>query len=236
MAALTQQQETGRATGTDGGVFVSFEGGDGTGKSTQCSLLAEHLARNGLDPLVLHEPGGTRVGERIREVLLDNELSEMDPVAELLLYEAARAQLVAELIGPALEAGRVVICDRFADSTDVYQGVGRGLGTALTGQLNSIAVRGVEPQRTVLLCVDGGTARSRLKSRAQGGQLDRMEQAGSEFHRRVEQGFADIARAHAQRVRAVDASGTVDEVQGRVFEALADLFPGVPSPGSGGGA
>lgn len=202
------------------GLFITLEGGDGVGKTTQFELLARALREAGCDVVTLHEPGGTRVGERIRSLLLDKELGELDPIAELLLFEAARAQIVAEVIEPALAAGKTVLCDRFADSTVAYQGYGRELGAELCTRLNAIATAGREPDLTILLTLDQHEAARRVAARAEDGEGDRMEAAGSAFHQRVREGFEELAAGASGRIRMVDAAGSVEEVHARVMETL----------------
>lgn len=220
----TQQKAPGRR-----GLFITIEGGDGAGKSTQAALLADHLERRGCTVRRIHEPGGTELGERIRAVLLDATVSEVDSLAELLLYEAARAQLVSEVIVPALDAGEVVVCDRFADSTLAYQGFGRQLDVALVGRLNDIAAQGAVPDRTVLLMLDAEDGLARATSGAQG--ADRMEQAGTAFHHRVCDGFRQLASSCPERMRVVDAQGTPEQVHEAVLAALEDMLPQTPDAG-----
>lgn len=201
------------------GLFITFEGGEGSGKSTQLSLLAEKLAAAGLPVRALREPGGTAVGEAVRAVLLDPEHAALDARAELLLYEAARAQLVAEVIAPALAEGEIVLCDRFFDSTTAYQGYARGLDLAEIGRLNAIATGGLGPDRTLVFDVDVSTG----LTRATHGGADRLEREDAAFHERVRRGFLTIAAAEPSRVRIVDAAGSVEAVAARVALALADL-------------
>lgn len=201
------------------GVFVTFEGVDGAGKSTQCALVCAGLAMLGRTVERLREPGGCAVGERVRAVLLDPGLSGMDPVCELLLYEAARAQLVAEVIRPALLAGSVVVSDRFYDSTMAYQGFARGLGAQGVQRANALACGEVTPDRTVLLDLDPRGA----YERATASGADRLEQEGESFQERVREGFLHVARQEPGRVRVIDARGTVGEVYERVRQCLADL-------------
>lgn len=204
------------------GVFITIEGGDGAGKTTQAARLVAYLEALGHQVCHIHEPGGTALGERVRSILLDNFLDSMDPVAELLLYEAARAQIVAERIIPALEQGRIVVCDRFTDSTLAYQGYGRELNIPMVAHLNGIAAQGVVPDRTVLLSIDSALGIGRAT--AADGKGDRMEQAGAAFHERVSLGFGQLAAAEPQRFRVVDAFGTPDEVFTRILAALSDLI------------
>jgi len=201
------------------GVFITFEGGEGTGKSTQLGILAERLREAGLAVRVLREPGGTVVGEAIRAILLDPANEGLAPEAELLLYEAARAQLVAEVIVPALAAGEVVVCDRFYDSTTAYQGHARGLDLDRVRGLHEVATGGLEPDRTIVLDIDHAHG----LSRATAAGADRLEREGGGFHERVREGFLSIARDEPGRVRVVDAGGSVSDVAARVAAALRDV-------------
>jgi dTMP kinase len=191
-------------------VFVSLEGIDGSGKSTQAKLLAEAL---GPETVLVREPGGTAAAERVRELLADGAL-ELDPMAELLLFCAARADLVRRVIRPALEAGRDVVSDRFADSTAAYQGGGRGIGLELAERLSEAAAEGLRPDLTLLLWIDPQQAAKRSAGD------DRFEAAGLDFQRAVAAAYEEIATRHAERVVRVDASGSVEEVHARVMEAL----------------
>jgi len=201
------------------GVFVTFEGGEGTGKSTQIRMLAARLEAAGLLVRTLREPGGTRVGELVRELLLDPAHGAMTARAELLLYEASRAQLVGEVIEPALSAGETVLCDRFADSTVAYQGYGRGLPLDEVRALNAAATAGLVPDRTIVLDLDAEHG----LARATGEGADRLESEAAAFHERVRDGFRALAAEEPDRVRLVDATGTPDDVGARVAAALADL-------------
>jgi dTMP kinase len=203
------------------GLFITFEGGEGSGKSTQLRLLARRLESAGLPVRVLREPGGTEVGEAVRSLLLDPEHGGLDARAELLLYEAARAQLVAEVIEPALEAGEIVLCDRFFDSTTAYQGYARGLPLDEVAALNASATGGVSPARTLVLDIDPTLG----VQRATCGGADRLECEDLAFHRAVREGFLAIAENDPDRVRVVDATGTIDEVASRVASALGDIEP-----------
>ena len=205
------------------GIFITFEGGEGAGKTTHIRFLSEKLCERGREVVRLREPGGTAVGEELRAVVLDPKNDNLSDEAELLIYEAARAQIVAEVIRPALERGAVVLCDRFADSTIAYQVHGRGLDAAFVGQANAFACQGISPDRTILLTT-GGSARTGL-SRATHRGADRLERAGEEFHTRVNEGFLDIARAHADRVRVVQSAARKSRTSELVFRELADLFP-----------
>jgi len=197
-------------------VFVTLEGIDGAGKSTQARLLADAL---GPETLLLREPGGTDVGERLRELLKDGTL-ELSPRAELLLFCAARAELVERVIRPALEAGRDVVCDRFVDSTMAYQGGARGLDPELVENLNAAAVAGCMPERTVLLGVAVGEAVDRAEGRGGPRASDRFERQGPVFQERVAEAFARIAASQPERIAIVDAAGSVEEVHARVMAAV----------------
>jgi dTMP kinase len=193
-------------------VFVTLEGIDRSGKTTQAELLAEAL---GSDTLLVREPGGTDAAERIRELLGDPGL-ELDPVGELLLFGAARADLVARVIRPAIEAGRDVVCDRFADSTLAYQGAARGLGTDRVEKLNRLATGGLEPDLTVLLRLDPEQA----ADRGLGG--DRFEGEGIEFQRAIANAYDEIAKRHPGRVAVVDAAREADAVHSDVIALVKE--------------
>jgi len=194
-------------------VFISFEGLDGTGKTTQAALLADAARAAGREVVAVREPGGTAAGERIRSLLLDPE-ARIAPWAEALLYAAARAELVAEVIRPELERGATVIADRFIDSSLAYQGCARGLGLDDVLEVNRLATRGLLPDRTVLLVLGQAEAAGRR------GEPDRIEAEGADFHTRVADGFADAARRFPERIALVDASGTRDQVADRVRAAV----------------
>lgn len=191
-------------------MFVSLEGIDGSGKSTQARLLAEAL---GPQALLIREPGGTEAAERIRDLLADPAL-ELDPFAELLLFSAARADLVSRVIRPALEAGRTVVADRFADSSVAYQGAARGLGTSHVLSLTDDVIDGLWPDVTVLLRVDPETGLGRADGE------DRFEAEGLDLQRAVAEAYEEIATIASDRVIVVDGAGTVDEVHARVMEAV----------------
>lgn len=177
------------------GCFITFEGGDGSGKTTQIVRLASALRDAGIDPLVLREPGGTVVGEGVRDILLDPRHEGLDAVAETLLFAASRAQLSATVIKPALDAGRVVICDRYADSTVAYQGYGRGLDLATVRAVNAWATRGLVPDRTILLDVDPAEG----IAAATPAEADRLEREELAFHARIRAGYLEMARDEPER-------------------------------------
>ena len=197
-------------------MFVTLEGVDGAGKSTQARLLAEAL---GPETVLLREPGGTVAGERLRELLKDASV-ELTPRAELMLFCAARAELVDQVISPSLAAGRDVVCDRFVDSTAAYQGGARGIDPGLVATLNAAAVRGCMPDRTILLRLDTETAVERARERCESPISDRFEAEGDRFQDRIAAEFVRIAAAEPERFVVVDAAGRVDEVHARVLEAL----------------
>jgi dTMP kinase len=200
------------------GAFITFEGGEGCGKSTQLKILDDYLETRGFDVEVTREPGGTPLAESIREILLDPVNETLCPVTELLLYEAARAQHVSERILPALEAGRIVLSDRFYDSTTAYQGAGRGLGIKEMIHMHEIATGGLTPDLTIVIDVpaDLGLARA-----TQGGS-DRIEREKIEFHERVRTEFLRLAQAEPDRIRVVDGTKSIDEVAAAIRE-IVDL-------------
>jgi len=197
--------------------FFTFEGIEGSGKSTHARLLAAQLRQTGCDVLETREPGGTPLGEPLRRLLLDVESGSVAPLAELLLYCADRAQHVAQVIRPALEAGRPVICDRFSDSTIAYQGYGRGLDLATVRAVDGYARAGLAPDLTFVFdCpVEEGLARARRRS----GGADRIEAAPLAFHRRVREGFRALAAASPERYALLDSRGSLEEVQRAVQSA-----------------
>lgn len=203
------------------GLFITLEGADGCGKSTQAAILADRIAATGREVVRLREPGGTAVSEKIRALVLDPENSEMASECELLLFEASRAQLVRQVIEPALARGAVVVCDRFYDSTFAYQAAGRSLAEQTIRAANALGSCGVDPDRTLVLDMESDAA----LARATRDGADRMEAEGVAFQRRVREGYLRLVAEEPRRVRRVDATGTVEEVAGRLADALADLLP-----------
>ncbi len=207
------------------GKFITFEGPEGGGKSTHVQELAKQLRAEGLTVLVTREPGGTPLAEKIRSLLRD-ELDD-PPVtrSEVLLFLAARAQVVSQVIRPALARGEWVLCDRFADSTFAYQGYGRGIDVGLLKNFNDFATEGLMPDLTILLDVPLEVSRARLAERqaATATSADRIEQAGSMFHRRLREGFLELARAEPNRFVTIDATGDKDKVSADVLAAVHRL-------------
>jgi len=197
-------------------VFVTFEGLDGSGTTTQTELLRRHLEQAGRDVVATREPGGTELGERVRELVLGG--TEISPWAEAALFAAARAELVAEVIQPALERGADVLCDRYLDSSLAYQGLARGLGVDRVLALNIDAIRGVLPDVTFLLLLDPNTARERS-----GPPADRIEREGEDFLRAVDEAYRELGSIFAGRIVTIDSSRPVDEVAKEVRDNLPGL-------------
>lgn len=200
------------------GLFITVEGVDGCGKSTQAALIAAALGAAGHDVLRLREPGGVKISEQIRAILLDPANGEMGDVCELLLYEAARAQLVHQVIKPALAAGKTVICDRFYDSTTAYQAFADGLDRDMVSQANELAVDGCRPDLTLVFDLPVDEAHRRRSTRT--GAEDRLELKGSEFQQKVAEGFRAVAEDDPARVKLIDAGGSIDEVFSSVVDEL----------------
>jgi dTMP kinase len=204
------------------GVFITFEGMDGSGKTTQLRRLAEHLRAMGRVVLETAEPGGTAIGRKIRRILLDAGNRELSPTAELLLYFASRAQNVEETILPALARGEIVLADRFTDSTLAYQGCGRGLGAETVRALDRIACRGLRPDLTLLLDIGPETslARARFRNIAETSAETRMDEQSEEFHRKVHEAYQALAASEPERVRRIPATACVDEVERAVWDVV----------------
>jgi dTMP kinase len=204
--------------------FITFEGSEGSGKSTQADRLAAHLQRCGVPHVLTREPGGTPIGESIRDLLqFAPHNSNMTPETELLLFEASRSQLVREVIKPALERGMCVIADRFSDSTTVYQGAARQLDREMIEHVNAFAVADCVPDITFVLDVDAATAESRMQRERR--KVDRMEQQSAEFYERVRQGYRELAASEPKRIVMVDGSGDLDEIEKQIWETLSSRFP-----------
>ncbi len=201
-----------------GNLFITFEGGDGSGKSTQINKVKEFLETRGMRVLLTREPGGTAIGEKIREIILDRNSSEMHAMTEAMLYAASRAQHVQQVIKPALAEGITVICDRFVDSSMAYQGYGRQLGEAVKA-INSYAVDGCMPDVTFLLKLDPEIGRERIIP----GQEDRLELERLDFHRRVYSGYEELEKAYAGRIVGIDASGSIEDIFSEIRRYLERL-------------
>lgn len=201
------------------GCFITFEGGEGTGKSTQVRLFAERLEQAGVQVKTTREPGGTPLAERLRNVILSGEAKVAGPAMEAVLFAAARADHINRLIKPAVSAGRWVVSDRFSDSTRVYQAIS-GVAPELLQEIEREALDGFMPNLTVILDIDTSVAAGRAAARRKGDTPDRFESEGIEFHEKVRQGFLDVAEGEPARCVVVDADGSIDEVADRVFAAV----------------
>jgi dTMP kinase len=203
--------------------FITLEGSEGCGKTTQVQRLAARLERSGVPYVLTREPGGTPIGETIRELLqFAPHNSGMTPETELLLFEASRSQLVGEIIKPALEHGSCVIADRFFDSTTVYQGAARRLDREMVERLNAFAVGDCVPDITFVLDVDAATAESRMQKPR---RADRMEQQPAEFYERVRQAYRELAAREPKRIVLIDGSRNADEIEKEIWETLCSRFP-----------
>ncbi|WP_330586626.1 dTMP kinase [Aminipila terrae] len=203
------------------GLFISIEGPDGSGKSTQIRLLKEYLSKNGRQAILTREPGGTIISEKIREIILDKKYIEMDPMTEALLYAASRCQHVAEVIKPALEEGKTVICDRFVDSSIAYQGYGRQLGEAVR-IINEYAVAGCMPDITFLLKVEPSVGKKRIREEEQ----DRLEKEKLEFHNAVFTGYLELEKLYKDRIIGIDASKGIDEISNEIILQIQNFIEG----------
>jgi dTMP kinase len=203
------------------GIFITIEGPDGSGKTTQIELLREYLEKKGYDSVVTREPGGTVISEAIREIILNPEYKEMSYMTELLLYAAARAQLVNQIIRPALIEGKAVICDRFVESSAVYQGIGRGLGVSTVYEVNNYALGEVKPKLTIFMDLDAEDGIKRKKNQT---ELDRMEQEDIEFHKRVVEGYRKLSELYPERIVPIDATLSVEDIHSRIVSEVEKRF------------
>lgn len=203
------------------GIFITMEGPDGAGKTTQINLLKKYLETKGYDILITREPGGTAISEAIREIILNPEYEEMSYMTELLLYASARAQLVNQIIKPALEEGKAVICDRFVESSAVYQGIGRGLGVETVYEVNSYALGDVKPKLTIFMDLD---AEEGIKRKLNQAQLDRMEQEDLSFHKRVVEGYRQLAQLYPERIVSMNAALPIDEIHSMIIAEVKKRF------------
>jgi dTMP kinase len=207
------------------GTFITFEGIEGSGKSTQIVLLANYLTARGVRHVLTREPGGTLIGNQIRKILLDPANSALDPAAELLLYAASRAQHLREIIMPALAGGAIVLCDRFSDATLAYQGYGRGLDIEMIRELDRIVTAGMRPDLTLLFDIDAasGIARARGRNNSHGLEAEaRFENEELAFHERVKQGYLALVVQEPERFQVLDASSPVEAIQAKVTEIVEE--------------
>ncbi|MCM3734196.1 dTMP kinase [Fictibacillus nanhaiensis] len=206
------------------GLFITLEGPDGSGKTTQVAKIAEYLMQNKIDFIQTREPGGTRISDKIRSLILDPEHKEMHDLTEVLLYAASRAQHVHEKIIPALEAGKVVLCDRFVDASLAYQGFGLGVGEQPVIQVNNIATSGLVPDRSYFIDVSPEVGRERMKARYGTGNLDRIEQKDLSYHERVREGFQHIFKNQEKRILRVNGEQDPKMVFGEIVKDLDKLL------------
>ena len=196
------------------GLFITFEGPDGCGKTTQMKLLAEYFTKNGKEVVLTREPGGKGLGEKVREILLNYD-GEVSDRCESFLFLADRAQNIDIIVNPAVKAGKIVLCDRHIDSTVAYQGYGRGLDIERINMLNNLATNGKKPDLTFVFDVDVETSMKRV-----GKEKDRMESAGMEFHNRVRQGYLELAKQEPQRIKVIDATKSIEEIHKKVVSLI----------------
>lgn len=201
------------------GLFITLEGGDGAGKSTQIDNITRFFEKKGLVVVHTREPGGTEIGEKLRGILLDKNNTEMSPVTEMMIYASSRAQHVREKILPALERGEIVICDRFTDSSIAYQAYGRGLGD-MVAEVNAYATGGLEPDITFWMDIDPEAGKARA---SKAGELDRLELEKMDFHYRVYDGYSKIAQKYPDRVKRIDAAESVDVIKDKIYAYLEEL-------------
>lgn len=198
-----------------------MEGPDGAGKTTQIELLKNYLETKGYDIIITREPGGTAISEAIRDIILNPEYEEMSYMTELLLYASARAQLVNQVIKPALQDGKAVICDRFVESSAVYQGIGRGLGVEMVYEVNSYALGEVKPKLTIFMDLDAEEGIKRKKNQA---ELDRMEKEDLCFHKRVVEGYRQLAQLYPERIVPINATLPIEEIHSMIIEEVKKRF------------
>ena len=203
------------------GLFISIEGPDGSGKSTQIENIRKFFEEKNIEIVFTREPGGTAIGERIREIILDNSFKEMDSMTEAMLYAASRAQHVAQVIRPALEQGKVVVCDRFVDSSLAYQGYGRRLGESVQ-IINSYAVGDCMPDITFLMKVDPNVGKHRIQENR--GTQDRLEHEKLAFHRQVYKGYLELEKKYPDRIVGIDASMGIDDIRDEIYRKLEEII------------
>jgi dTMP kinase len=213
--------------GLNRGLFITFEGIEGCGKSTQSKLLLEYLARQGYDCVHTREPGGTKAGEKIRDVLLHSKKTHISDLTEMLLFEAARSQIVEEIIKPAMGSKKIIICDRFADATMSYQGYGGNVALDTIESINRIATGGLEPDLTIVLDLDTITGLERAKSKG----IDRMESKDLAYHERVRSGYLELARNNPGRIKVIKVADEVDRTQALVRQEVESVIQKYNRPG-----
>ncbi len=204
------------------GVFITFEGLDGSGKTTQIEMLNGHLVKSGYEVVVTREPGGTPIGDMVRDILLDPENRGMSFKTEVLLFEASRSELVSKKIIPAIDSGKIVICDRFFDSTLVYQGLARGLGVEKIYQMSLWSTSGIEPDLTFLLSIDVESSEARIHSLQKA--RDRIEDEEFVFKKKIQEGYLEIAKKFRERLFVIDAKLKVDEVFSKITDKVEELL------------
>ena len=209
-------------------MFITFEGIDCCGKTTQVQILIEKIQSRGIDVITLREPGGTEISERIRDILLDKSNTGMTQITELFLFSASRAQLVNEVIKPAIAEKKVVICDRYVDSTTVYQGYGRGLSLGAVKTINRVATMDVVPNKTFLLDISIQEMIERRKGKRK--HVDRMEMATEEFYTKVRKGYQDLAREEPHRFVVIDGTLPIDEIHEKIWKEIEPLLPSQKAP------
>jgi len=203
------------------GIFITMEGPDGSGKTTQIELLKKYLEDKGYDIVITREPGGTAISEAIRAIILNKDYQEMSHMTELLLYASARSQLVNQVIKPALAEGKAVICDRFVESSAVYQGIGRGLGVSTVYEVNNYALGEVKPKLTIFMDLD---AEEGIKRKENQTELDRMEMEDLSFHKRVVEGYRQLAQLYPERIFQVDATLPIEQIHSMIVEEVEKRF------------
>jgi len=203
------------------GIFITMEGPDGSGKTTQIELLKTYLESKGYDIVITREPGGTVISEAIRAIILNKEYQEMSHMTELLLYASARAQLVNQVIKPALAEGKAVICDRFVESSAVYQGIGRGLGVSTVYEVNNYALGDVKPKLTIFMDLDAKDGIERKENQT---ELDRMEMEDLSFHERVVEGYRQLAELYPERIFPVDATLPIEKIHSIIVNEVEKRF------------
>ncbi len=203
------------------GLFITFEGTDGSGKTTQIKLLEEYMRTKERQVVLSREPGGTRVSEIIRDIILKPENKEIVPLTEMILYAASRAQHVAEVIDPAIRAGKIVICDRYVDSSYAYQGGGRGMDLKIIADVNRIAINGTVPDITFFLDIDPEIS---IRRRINSTGADRIEQEKLDFHRRVYDGYKKLSILYPDRIKTIDATKSIEEISAQINEYIDELF------------